>query len=457
MIAAATAFSQNPAAEAQQAQQALASGNFNQAIDIYSRLSAAFPENTALKRNLGLALHSAERYSDALHCFLLVLENDPHDKAALLFSGIELGSLHEPDKAIANLTRFLEQDNKTATGFLARGRIFLSLDNFNSALEDFLKAATLEPQNARAWEGLGRTYLLAAQRAFEAVEEHGAFSAEWYALRARTYLGQRDYKAAFRLFHDAEARAPDLPGVHAGLAELYRQTNHPDWATTESAKEAQASPVASSDLRRKYLDALNFQQRSTEALTRLAPYRDASEYHALLGLAYRIQHRDLESVEEFRRALALSPKSAILKLELATSLTVANDCNAAIPVVESILKTDLNSPEANHVMGECLVHEKRPQEAISYLKAALKQDPQLLPAESALGRAYFHSGDYRAAVIHLRKVIGLGDPSIMYQLSQAYRKLGDQKASADYLTQYKTRLDQMRQASPGPVGEITPP
>ena len=456
-LAGGPAFCQDPGQEAQRAQQAMVDGDYRQAIDIYSRLSAAFPQNLDIKRNLGLALHSAGRSSDALRCFNLILQRNPRDKAALLFSGIELSNLHEPAKAISNLTKFLEEDGQTPAAFLARGRTYLSINDFKSAAKDFAKAADLEPDNMKAWEGLGKAYLSAAQAAFQAVEEHGVFSAEWYGLLARSYLSAEDYQTAFRFFHEAESRAPDLPGIHAGLAEVYRQTKHADWATVESAKERPATVPASTDLRRKYMDALDFQQRAAEALARLARNPETPEYHALLGLAYRMQRRDIDSADEFRHALALSPENSILKLELATSLSVTKSCDAAVPLLQDVLKTDPNSTEANHVLGECLIDQDRPRDAIPRLQAALKQDPHLLPAESALGRAYLHSGNYRDAVIHLKNVIELGDPSILYQLSQAYAKLGDQKTSADYRAQYKIRVAQIRQANQAPAGEITPP
>jgi tetratricopeptide (TPR) repeat protein len=457
VLAGEPAFAQDPAEEAQYAQRAMASGNYGQAVDIYSRLSSAFPQNLDIKRNLGLALHSMGRYSDALECFDFILQRAPLDKAALLFSGIELTGLDEPTKAITNLTRVLEHYGEDSTGLFARGRAYLSLDEFTSAAQDFSKVIQLDPQNTKAWEGLGKAYLLGAQQAFEFVEGHGAFSGEWYALLARSYLSQEDYKMAFRFFHEAESHSPDLPGVHAGLAELYRQTNHTDWAATESAREAKATDVASTELRRKYLDALNFQQRGTEALAHLAHNPDTPEYHALLGLAYRIQRRDIDSVTEYRHALALSPNSATLKIELATALAIAKDCNAAISLSQDVLRADPNSPRANQVLGECFVDTNRPREAMPFLKAALKKDPHLLPAESALGRAYFHSGDYREALIHLRRAISLGDPSVLYQLGEAYGKLGDQKASADYLAQYKAHMAQIREANETPVAEIKPP
>jgi tetratricopeptide (TPR) repeat protein len=450
-------FAQSPADEAQRALEAMAAGNYGRAAEIYSRLASSFPQNLDLKRNLALALHSAGRYSEALPIFTLILRSAPEDKGALLFSGIELTSLHEPGKAISNLTKFLEQDTHSSMGFLTRGRAYLAKDQLSSAIEDFAKAADLDPGNSKAWEGLGKANLLAGQQAFQFVEEHGTFSAEWYGLLARSYASAGDYKTAFRFFQEAESRAPDLPGVHSGLAEVYKQTGHADWAALELAKPEPPAVRVETELRKKYVDVLQFQSQGAEALARLARSPDTPEYHALLGLAYRVQHRGVESVDEFRQALALSPNSVNMKLELAISLGVLKDCDGAMPILQEVIKADPHSTEANEVLGECLVDQNRPQEAISVLKTALLQDPRLLPAELALGRAYLHMGDYPNAALHLRRAANLGDPSILYQLAMVYRKLGDEKTSSEYLARYKVRLQQVQQRSQAPAGEITPP
>ena len=450
-------LAQDPALDAEKAQKAMEAGKYAEAITLYSGLSAAYPDNLDVKRNLGLAFHSAGKYRDALICFEAILRKDPDDKAALLFSGLELSSLHEPAKAIANLNRFIQQDANTPAALLARGRIHLSLGNFDSAIQDLSKTTALDPENVKAWEGLGKAYLLAAQAAFETIEAQGKFSAEWYGLLARSYLSAQDYKTAYRFFREAESKDPKLPGIHSGLAEVYRQTNHPEWANTECSKKEQSDHLASTELRRQYLSALELQQRAAEALASLARHPDTPEYHALLGLAYRMQRRDVDSIDEFRHALTLSPDSSNLKLDLATSLAMNKDCDAAISLLKTVLRVDSASPQANHVMGECLVDQKRPQEAVSFLQAALKQDPKLLPAESALGRAYLHAGNFREAAIHLQKATSLGDPEILYQLAEAYRKLGQPTTAADYLARYKTRKSQLEASNQVPAAEIGPP
>jgi tetratricopeptide (TPR) repeat protein len=156
VLAATSVSAQDPAAQARRAKQAMANGNLNEAISIYAHLSVAFPQNLDIKRNLGLALHSARRYSDALHCFGEILERAPGDPASLLFSGIDLTLVHRPADAIHVLTTFLSHDSQNPTALVTRGGAYLALDHLSSAVDDFSKAAELDPQSVQAWEGLAR-------------------------------------------------------------------------------------------------------------------------------------------------------------------------------------------------------------------------------------------------------------------------------------------------------------
>jgi tetratricopeptide (TPR) repeat protein len=450
---------QDPAAEAREANQAMAASDFSKAVAIYSRLNRSFPDNLDIQRNLGLALHSSGRYADALRCFEEILDRAPDDKVALLFAGIELTAAHHPARAVSTLTKLINEDRSNIAALIARGQAYFISDDFSAAIRDFSQAVEGAPSNLRAWEGLGRSYIGAFQRTFQWIEVNGGSSGEWYALLGRSALDSGDSKRAFWLLHEAAARSPDLPGIHNSLAEIYRNTGHQDWAAIELQREQQNKAEASlTPIRQRYFQAIELQQKSAQVLDRLAQHPDTVEYHSLAGAALRLQNRDTESASEFRRAVQLSPANSALKIELSTSLWLAKDCKSAIPVVQDLLRKDPLSSEANHIMGECLDSQNHASEAIPFLRTALRSDPNLLPGEAALGRAYFHLGDYNSAVEHLRRAASLGDPNVLFQLATACRKLGLAKESAEYLEEYKRLSLRAREANLTAIStEITAP
>src|SRR5207245_10208617 len=74
-------------------------------------------------------------------------------------------------------------------------------------------------------------------RAFDELEKTAPESAYWLALVADARLRDQQFSSAFFLYRHALKKAPAMRGLHAAVAEVYRQTEHPDWARTEEEKE----------------------------------------------------------------------------------------------------------------------------------------------------------------------------------------------------------------------------
>src|SRR5437879_5880246 len=93
-----TAFAQSPdwVAKSRQASQALRSGRFREAVSLYRELTHALPDNPGLAMNLGLALHSAGQYPDAVQQFQSVLKMDPKLAPAWFLLALDLQKLDRP-------------------------------------------------------------------------------------------------------------------------------------------------------------------------------------------------------------------------------------------------------------------------------------------------------------------------------------------------------------------------
>ena len=437
ILLALVAGSDGRAVKAEQAKEAMTARDFDRAIALYRDLSRAVPGDIAVEQNLGLALYSAGRYAESSRVFGQVLRADPNNQPALLFSGINWNRLDQPRQAVPLLTKFLAGSGEAVVARLELGHAHFELGNLHAALEDFLKASALEPANPTAWNGLGISYWALARNNFDWIESNAPFSPEWCALLARFELQQEHYKRAFQLYRQAASGSRALAGIHAGLAEVYRKAGHTDWALIEENREHSVQTQDGGEVTRRYQEAIEDQQRAAEALDHLEKLPLGPEVHQLLGFAYRAQRRDAESATEFRRALELEPNNTRLTKEWATSLWLSGECSRAEPVVEQLLRTNSNSPQLNHVMGDCLVQEKRPQNALLYLKTALKSDPGFLPARASLGRAYGHLGRYSEAIPYLKDALSLNDKSTLFQLAQAYKKIGDEANASRYLQEYK--------------------
>jgi tetratricopeptide (TPR) repeat protein len=69
-----------------------------------------------------------------------------------------------------------------------------------------------------------------------------------------------------------------------------------------------------------------------------------------------------------------------------------------------------------------------------------------------------HSGRYAEAVIHLQKALPLNYDALFFQLSEAYKKLGDREEAAKYLAEFKRRSERTQKTRASEtLSEITPP
>ena len=169
----------------------------------------------------------------------------------------------------------------------------------------------------------------------------------WSPIRA---CRRRQYRSAFFFYNEALKQLPNLHGIHAALADVYRKTGHPDWAAAEDAKEAalpaadcKAHPaecefvaghdVAADDAsarrapspRALYWQAKAANELALQAFFRLGQLPPSVELHQLKAEIARGQGQHLESVQEWRAALALSPGNPRIERELAVSLFMAAD------------------------------------------------------------------------------------------------------------------------------------
>src|SRR5262249_54916884 len=149
-------------------------------------------------------------------------------------------------------------------------------------------------------------------------------------------------------------------GVHAALAEVYRKTGHPDWAAAEDAKEA-ALPAADCKAHAAecefaaghdvpliatprgatpstevlYWQAKAANELALQAFFRLGQMPPSAELHQLKAEIARTQGQYLESVAEWRAALALQPGNPRLKREVAVSLFMAGDYRSALEAAKA--------------------------------------------------------------------------------------------------------------------------
>src|SRR5437016_465400 len=350
------------ALKSQRAKQLMAEGNFAQAIPLYRELNQAVPNNPGLLLNLGMAMHMAGKEREAISELEAAVKLDPALAPAWLFLGTTRLQLGETAAGVEALNIFLhlQPDHREARQMLAGA--LLSLDRIEEATWQYQKLTEFDPDSPQAWYGLGRSYEALAGRAFDKLQEAAPQSSYSLSLLAEARLREQQFSSAFYLYRRALEKKPTLRGIHKAVAEIYRQTGHPDWASAEEKKESQlpapecptqtlecdyhaghyneliAAAKGDNTADSFYWRSRAYNELAVNAFTRLGQLPPSAELHELKAHIYNSQKRYAEAAGEWLEALKFSPTDAQIQKQLAISLKLGQDYGAALALLQDLLR-----------------------------------------------------------------------------------------------------------------------
>lgn len=442
----------------------MAAGRYADAVPVYRELVAAVPGNAGLLLNLGMALHLSGRDEDALPHLEAATRLQPDLLPAFLFLGTSRLALGRLEEAVAPLQRVLrlQPDHRDARSMLVEA--LMGLERYEDALTHLRRLTRAAPDDPAAWFALGTTYEELRGRAFESlmqVDPEGAFALALVG-DARMRRGQRT--AAFHFYRMALEKDPSFRGLHAAVARIYRAAGHDDWAAREDAREKALPPadctrgglecdfaagrheqvVAAAARARTargfYWSVRAYDELARRSFARLVALPASVHSHEWQAQVARDERRHAESVDHWRRAVALSPEDPRLRVELAISLRLGGQLAEAEKLLQETLVLDPDAPEANSLMGDVLLARQDAERAIPYLEKAVRAGPSPAPHdEGALGRAYALVGRHADAIPHLRNALPADtDGSLRLQLGRAYQATGQTEAARAALADYET-------------------
>jgi tetratricopeptide (TPR) repeat protein len=464
------AQNQDLAALSRTVRQLMADGHFEEAIPICEQLVKAMPGNPGLVLNLGLAEEMAGHPGKAVPRFEEVLKVEPENTPALTSLATVQLQLNHPQLALPPLKKLLtlEPSNHKARGMLAGA--LMGVELFDEAAAQYRKLTAEDATDAKAWYGLGTAYESLAAHSFERISQHAPDSPYAAALIAYSRLDRQQYRSAFFFFRLAEEKLPKLRGLHAGLAKVYQETGHAEWAAIEEKEEESLPPPSCSAgpaecyfVQNRYLESAKaaamdptapslfwgakaYHQLALEAFARLGGLPESVELHAVKAKILHGHNQDIEAANEWRAALRLAPGNRGLESELATSLFLAHDYKPAMALIEELLPRDASSPDLNFMMGESLLRTEQPDKAVSYLETALRADNKMMPAHASLGLALAKLDRGGDAIPHLEKALTLDDDgSLHYTLARAYQQAGNLQRSRELMEAYQRIQKQNRE------------
>jgi len=229
---------------------------------------------------------------------------------------------------------------------------------------------------------------------------------------------------AIPYFEDAIRRAPSYALAYAGLADAYGNL-----AGYEGATAGLYSKVRSAALKALQLDD------------------SLAEAHTSIGIVKAFYDYDLPGAgEEFRRALALNPNSAMTHDWYSYYLLFFPRWDEAIAVQRRAVQLDPLAIIISTDLGWVLEHAGRWDEAIEHLRKTLELDPGNALLLGALGLAYVGKGMYPEALGTFQQRIDTSgrDADVLFYIAQTYASSGDTTKALQILEEAKDKARNQR-------------
>jgi tetratricopeptide (TPR) repeat protein len=208
---------------------------------------------------------------------------------------------------------------------------------------------------------------------------------------------------------------------------------------------ARVTGVTNENVEASYWLALCYHALGAETYARLEEsFPDSWRNHQLQGEGFALR-RDLDSaIKEFQLALHLKPDEAELHEAIGEAYLDKHLDDEAQKELEAALALEPTRIHSLCLLGRLYVQQRENDKAVPYLQRALRVQPDQVEASSLLGTAYVRLGRFADAVPKLQKAASSDFyGNVHYQLSLAYRRLGQSQLAQKALT----RSQELRQSS----------
>ncbi len=226
------------------AQNAMKTGDYRAAEQIYQQFLSRHPGNVAAEVNLGLAYYLDHQYAESSTHLVNALRTNPNLFPALMVGGVDFMKLGDTHRAVALLRRArqLRPADEYVNHNLASAEYLA--EDYPDSCADYSHYLSLPGRNkdTLSWYGLGEVSLILAQRASERLGELPPTNPYRLRLLARIYVDQQEWSLALTRLKELEAQPKwrTRARLEIGDAELL----HGDFASaaTEFRKALTSRP-----------------------------------------------------------------------------------------------------------------------------------------------------------------------------------------------------------------------
>ena len=376
------------------------------------------PEDAAATGRLAMALHAYQQFELAEQCYRRARIMEPKAFAwAYYLTGIEQ-LRGETRQAIEDAQAAVAIDSSSKSARMRLADALLQGGRFDESRRIYEALVKEEPDRAIFHYGLGRTLASSGSTLLDAVEQYKracqlapTFGAAHLELsKGYTQIGDANSAASeMAEYQRNPAGAPPEDSLMAQITALnpgglmkartareYLADGKPAEAVKQLEATLAANPndePAQSDLVMAYWRLRQFDkmQDHYQAALKLNPATSANDVY---GLAMIGQSRYSEAGSAFQRALTANPKDPLANAQAGWILQMQGDLDGAIRSYSAALAVDPSSRSVNYLMGVTLLKQNLPKPAIEYLLKTIEPVDAKTPGYlRQLSEAYRRAGD----------------------------------------------------------------
>ncbi len=399
-----------------------ARGDLSRALETARRAEEANPGILLAQVAVGEMLVRLDAAEEGLRKLSAVLELEPNNFLATLYSAIALRNLHRPDAATELLLAARERGLREPALVEQLGYLYLAAGNPKRAVEIAKPVVAENPEKAGLELVLGLALAEIPELRRQAIEPlrraigRGAHANGLARVRlAALLLEENELEDAIVHLRAAESLAPAAPEVQLLLARALRLTGDVSAAEAAERRLAKLGGADSLELPEETIVAL----REAQALANASRFDEAFETLDPLLAATP----DLVVALELKAKLLLALGRPREALTVALAARQGAPGSARLLFLEGLVRSTL---------GQAVKAE-------SPLRQALEIDPDLGDAHSMLGSSLSRQERPAEAILHFAKAIELGSdsPTLRLGYAAALESLGREEEAKAQMEAYR--------------------
>jgi tetratricopeptide (TPR) repeat protein len=343
---------------------AMDKGDFQTAVQVFTKALAADPQDYSAAFNLALAETQLHQDEKAIADFQKTLTLKPNLYEAELNLGILYLRNKRPAEAVPLLQDAAKQRTSDARSRRYLGDALLAQSDFLNAATQYQDALRLDPKAGPAELGLGQS-LERQGKLDEALPHYQKAAAldpqfKSYLLQlAQSYAAAKRNDEAVALLRNFESE----PAVREELGRLYLQSNRPEEAVNAFKAAVAQSPTSANQLALATAYLRNNQPALAAPILESALSASPNDYdlRMAVGRIRRDQHEYPAAADQFLLATRLKPDSVEAWNETASVLVLGDRYPEALAALDKIRSLKAETAGNFYYRAICLdkLHQKK--------------------------------------------------------------------------------------------------